>query len=249
MPDALPEPARDLDGEGPIWQQIRRAIARPILNGDWAPGSRVPSEFDLMERYGAARMTVHRAIRSLATDGLVERRRKAGTIVATRPPERPVFEIWNIAAEVARRGGVYRFEMLEQVQLARGDVRRGPIGVDDRTPLLWIVCRHFSDGQVLQLEERLINLAASPEAAAQDFDRVSPGVWLLHNVAWTEAEHAITAEGAPEAVAIRLETTRDAACLVVERRTWNGGEPVTYVRLWHPGDRHRLVGRFKPVQA
>ncbi|HWK45481.1 MAG TPA: UTRA domain-containing protein [Stellaceae bacterium] len=249
MPDALPEPARDLDGDGPIWQQIRRAIARPILNGDWAPGSRVPSEFDLMERYGAARMTVHRAIRSLASDGLVERRRKSGTIVAVRPPERPVFEIWNIAAEVERRGAAYRFELLERVLLEPGDERGGPIGVDDGTPLLWLVCRHFSDGQVLQLEERLINLAASPDAAEQDFDRVSPGLWLLHNVAWTEAEHAITAEGAPEAISAPLDVAPDAACLVVERRTWNGLEPVTYVRLWHPGDRHRLVGRFKPVRA
>jgi GntR family histidine utilization transcriptional repressor len=30
----------------------------------------------------------------------------------------------------------------------------------------------------------------------------------------------------------------------VERRTWNGEAPVTYARLWHPGSRHRLVGRF-----
>ncbi|MDB6013461.1 MAG: hypothetical protein JWL65_5711, partial [Gammaproteobacteria bacterium] len=29
-----------LDGNGPIWQQIRRVLARPILSGEWPPGTR-----------------------------------------------------------------------------------------------------------------------------------------------------------------------------------------------------------------
>ena len=70
-----------LDGEGPLHQQIRRAIARPILAGAWPPGSRIPSEHELMARYGVSRMTVNRALGSLAEEGLVERKRKAGTVV------------------------------------------------------------------------------------------------------------------------------------------------------------------------
>ena len=62
-----------LDGGGPIWQQIRRALVGPILDGEWPPGTRIPSEMELAERFGASRMTVCKAIQSLATDGLVQR--------------------------------------------------------------------------------------------------------------------------------------------------------------------------------
>src|ERR671913_1575743 len=93
-----------LDGDGPLHQQIRRAIARPILAGAWAPGRRIPSEHELMARFGVSRMTVNRALASLAGEGLVERKRKSGTVVAPPSAERAVFEIWDITAEMARAG-------------------------------------------------------------------------------------------------------------------------------------------------
>ena len=90
MIDDLP----DLDGQGPLWQQIRRALIRPIVDGTWPPDTKIPKELEIIARYGAARMTVHRALRSIAAEGLVARRRRFGTVVAARPPERPVLEIW-----------------------------------------------------------------------------------------------------------------------------------------------------------
>ena len=72
----------ELDGDGPLWLQIRRALAQPILDGRWPVGARVPGEAELTAHYGAARMTVNKALHSLAEDGLVERRRRRGTVVA-----------------------------------------------------------------------------------------------------------------------------------------------------------------------
>src|ERR1700747_3593529 len=78
-----------LDGGGPIWQQIRRALVGTILDGEWPPGTRIPGELALARRFHASRMTVYKAIQSLANDGLVQRRRKSGTVVAERALERP----------------------------------------------------------------------------------------------------------------------------------------------------------------
>jgi len=73
----------------PIWQQIRRAIARPIVTGQWPPGTRIPAELDLTKRFRTSRMTVGKAVQSLAQEGFVERKRKLGTVVADGPHERP----------------------------------------------------------------------------------------------------------------------------------------------------------------
>lgn len=53
-----------LDGEGPVYDQIRQAILSRIRSGSWAPGYRLPSEADLCDHFGTARMTVSRALRS-----------------------------------------------------------------------------------------------------------------------------------------------------------------------------------------
>jgi GntR family transcriptional regulator, histidine utilization repressor len=241
----LSDEALELDGIGPLWQQIQRAIARPILSGAWQAGTRVPSEIDLMARFGAARMTVHRALRNLAGDGLVARKRRAGTVVASPPPERPVFEIWDVAAEIEAAGSAYRFDLIERAPVPPADPRRALLDAD--TELLSLTLRHCADDRPVQFEERLINLAAAPAARDETFTSVPPGRWLLRHVDWTEAEHTISAREAPGAIAALLDIEPGSACLIVERRTWNGTLPVTFARLWHPGATRRLIGRFDRV--
>ena len=235
-----------LDGTGPIWKQIRRSLAGPIVSGAWPPGTRIPTEAALTRIFRASRMTVGKAIQSLASDGLVQRRRKLGTVVAERALERPVFEIWDVPDLVARSGGTYQYRLLECRKLEDDPARREILGVSTRTSLLWMRCLHVYNDKPFQLEERLINIDAAPGVTCQPLDSQGPGRWLLEHVAWTDAEHKISARDAPEEIAAHLQIAPHAACLVVDRRTWNHGAPVTHARLWHPGTAHNLVGHFKP---
>jgi GntR family histidine utilization transcriptional repressor len=237
-----------LDGGGPMWQQIRRALAGPIVNGQWPAGTRIPAEVELALQFGASRMTVSKAIQSLAADGMLHRRRKLGTVVSERAQERPVFEIWDIAEVIARAGGKYSYKLLECCNLAQDSERRELLGVSSRTPTLWIRCLHLSDDKPYQLEERLINVEAAPGVTCHPLDSEGPGRWLLANVPWSDAEHKILAREAPREVAAELQIRTGSACLVVDRRTWNHSTPVTFARMWHPGPTHNLVGHFKPAR-
>lgn len=235
-----------LDGEGPVWLQIRRAVAQRILSGAWAPGARVPAELDLTRHFRTSRMTVSKAIQSLAGEGMLQRRRKIGTVVSERAQERPVFEIWDTADIITRAGGVYSYRLLECAAVRDDDERRDLLQVGDTAPLLWIRCLHLSDDAPFQLEERLVNVGAAPGIADVNLEDTAPGPWLVAHVPWTQAEHTISACEAGPAESAALHLRAGAACLVVERRTWNGDVPVTLARLWHPGAQHRLKGRFEP---
>jgi GntR family transcriptional regulator, histidine utilization repressor len=247
---SLPYPLMPaLDGDGPIWQQIRRALADPILNGEWPPGTRIPTEVFLSKKFRISRMTASKAVQQLVADGLVQRRRKVGTLVSERALERPIFEIWDIADLVARNGGVYAYRLLECRKLGPDPERRELLGVSIRTPLLWMRCLHLSDGTPIQLEERLINIDAAPNITCLPLETQGPGSWLVSQVPWTDAEHKISARGAPAEVAAELQVAPDTACLVVDRRTWNESAPVTLARLWHPGgSQHSLVGHFRSAR-
>jgi GntR family transcriptional repressor for pyruvate dehydrogenase complex len=56
-----------------------------IISDEIAEGSRLPSERELAERFGASRPTVSQALRSLSLMGLVEIRHGSGAYVVRRP--------------------------------------------------------------------------------------------------------------------------------------------------------------------
>ena len=65
----------------PKHRQVFEALQRAIRSGRWKQGERIPSEAELVRRFGASRITVGRAVRDLQIAGLVERRAGSGTFV------------------------------------------------------------------------------------------------------------------------------------------------------------------------
>jgi DNA-binding GntR family transcriptional regulator len=65
----------------PMYRQIAEDLRYQIESGRLAPGSQLPTELDLRERYNASRNTVRDAIKWLANLGLVETRPGQGTYV------------------------------------------------------------------------------------------------------------------------------------------------------------------------
>lgn len=196
-----------------------------------------------MEQYRCARMTVGKAIGALVSEGLIERRKKAGSFVARPRLRTAVLEIPDVAAVILARGETYRFELSNRRRLAAGedlDTRFTETG--DRVAIDGV---HIASDRPFAHEHRLVSLAAAPGAGEADFGDRSPGSWLLDNVPWTVARHRITARQAAD-LALPLGVPRASACLQVERWTWRQADPVTYVRQVFPGDRYDLVAEFSP---
>jgi GntR family transcriptional regulator len=55
----------------PIYQQIADELRQGIANGRYLPGRALPSETELAASLGVARLTVRKAVRVLADEGLV----------------------------------------------------------------------------------------------------------------------------------------------------------------------------------
>jgi GntR family histidine utilization transcriptional repressor len=232
-----------------LHQRIRSDLEAKILSGRWAPGKRIPFEHELIATYGCARMTVNRALTELVRAGLIERRRRAGSFVARPRAQSAVLAIPDLKAEVESRGERYGYALLSRRRRLAGPRDETELGVAQGTPVLALTSLHLAAGRPLALETRLLNLPAVPEAERTNFTATPPGSWLLEHVPWTEAEHRITAAGADRVTARRLGTALGSACLVVDRRTWRSGEPITAVRQVFPGERYHLVARFAPQEG
>lgn len=219
---------------------IREQIEGLILSGALKPGDRVPSEQELVAEHGVARMTVSRALSDLVSAGLVVRRRKAGSFVAAPPSEEKLLGVPDMRETLA---GHAHAVLKRAVRVANGADRARLGALPKGAKVLALLVRHDSQGVPAAMEDRLVSLDAVPEAADESFVEAPPGTWLLERVPWTEAEHRIRAAAADAGMAAVLGMAAGAPCLVMERRTWRGDQPVTAARITWPGDRHEVTVR------
>ncbi|MBP1852927.1 DNA-binding FadR family transcriptional regulator [Rhizobium halophytocola] len=68
-------------GAGTLVSHVSDVLRQAILNGEYAPGDKLPSEAQLTEAHGVSRTVVREAIAFLRYEGLVEARQGAGVFV------------------------------------------------------------------------------------------------------------------------------------------------------------------------
>ncbi len=76
-----------VDYNSPIYIQLREVVRAKIEDGEFSPGTAIPSEHELMSTYGINRTTVRNAIDGLVSEGLLKRVKGKGVYVIT-PIER-----------------------------------------------------------------------------------------------------------------------------------------------------------------
>jgi DNA-binding GntR family transcriptional regulator len=78
------------EDDGPLWRVIADQLRDDIGNEVYAPGTSLPGETAMAERYQTSRPTVRRAIFELAAEGLISAAQGRGTFVRARPDRRPI---------------------------------------------------------------------------------------------------------------------------------------------------------------
>lgn len=225
------------------FRDVKEYIRRRIVAGEWAPGDLIPNEVDLAAEFQCARATVNRAVRELAEEGLVERKRKAGTRVRTSPLRHARFEIPIVRHEIAASGKTYRYALVSHEVVEAPGWLRARMKLETDGQVLHLNCMHYADGNPYQFEDRWINLAALPQAQEADFSEIGPNEWLVKTVPFSDAEISFSATAADELLSGHLGCAKGEPLFLAERSTWWRGQSITYVRqVFQRG--HRMTSRF-----
>lgn len=229
----------------PRYQAVKAHILERIRSGAWGPGDRISSEHELVAELGLSRMTVNRALRELAEEGLLLRVAGVGSFVAEPKAQSALLAVSSLAEEIRGRGHEHRCDVLRVVRESATMEVAAALGLSTGSSVFHALCVHRENGVPVQIEDRYVNPQAAPAFADQDFRDLQPGEYLLREVPLDEVEHVVDAVASTPEEAELLGIRSGAPCLVLTRRTWTGALPVTFVRCIHPGTRYRLGTRFR----
>jgi GntR family histidine utilization transcriptional repressor len=231
--------------ERPVYEQVKGWIRQHIANGEWRPGDVVPSEAALVERFAISRMTANRALRELATEGLVTRVQGSGTRVAQLHRISSQLVIRDIHEEIVERGHVPGTRVLKVEAEKAGPELAESLGLRKGTRVFHSVMVHLENGVPILYEDRYVNPLAAPNYLETDFTRESPTLHLLRNAPLTEASYTIEACLPGAEVAKALDVRASDPCLVMVRRTVSGAHVASVARQVYPGSRYSFSGQFQ----
>ena len=79
-----------------LYMQVKNLLEARIGQGEWMPGSVIPSEINLAQELGVSQGTVRKAITELVENNVLKRKQGLGTFVATHDPQRALFHFFHI---------------------------------------------------------------------------------------------------------------------------------------------------------
>jgi len=229
----------------PAYEQVKAFIKTRISAGTWKPGDPVPSEAALAAQFGISRMTVNRALRELAGEGMVTRVQGSGTRVAELHRISSRLTIRDIHEEVAERGHVHTTRvLLVEAEKASADLAR-TLGLRTGAKVFHTLLVHLENGVPIQYEDRYVNPVAAPDFLATDFTQTTPTHHLLLHSPLTGASYSIEACLPTAQEAKQLGIKRSEPCLAMMRRTVSGALVASVARLTYPGTRYSFTGQFQ----
>ncbi|NVO54866.1 UTRA domain-containing protein [Rhodobacteraceae bacterium B1Z28] len=218
------------------FQVVRDEVKRRIESRIWPQGSLLPTETLLAEEFNCARATVNRALRELADQGFVERKRKSGTRVKKEPSKHAKLEFSLTRQMVESQNAAYRYALVERNVMPSPGWLTSQLSMSPDARVLHLICMHYADNHPFQHEERWINIDAIPDVEQASLSEQGPHEWLLNASPFTDAEIAFCAISADRRLAEFMGTTAGTSMIQLERTTWKDGVPITFARMTHhPG--------------
>ncbi len=241
------------DGSGrPLYDRVYRVIANAIERGDLAPGDRIPAERALCEQLGVSRVTVRRAFRRLAEDGLIVSGVGRGSFVSQGAPVgEPPNELMSFSEMARAQGFEPSSRLLSAGSRPAGIEEAEAFGIVPGAAVFELRRLRYLDGVAIALDVSRVPLSLAPELAATDFTAASLYRTMdAAGVSPTAAEYVIGAVPTSGEDAALLELPEGAPVLEVSTRTYDDRERLVELgTILYRGDRYRFRSQLTRRRA
>lgn len=161
-------------GNLPKYKVIEDDLLNKIKNGTYKPGTLIPKEMELMEIYSVSRPTVRQAIQVLVNKGLLEKRKRRGTIVKqSKISQEFTHTIKSFNAEVKDKGFIPQTHVLFfQKELPNEEVCKS-LKISSRDYVYKLVRLRYADNRPIVLVTTYMPYDLFTDLNQYDFNKVS----------------------------------------------------------------------------
>jgi len=129
-------PLLNHDSKMPLHRQAEEQLRKLIKDNHYKEGDLFPKETDLARRWGISRNTLRQAIHNLVNDGLLERKKRSGTLVKKKKITTDLSNWFSFTHEMELKGMPFKdlFHLVKTVK-ANADVAKG-FGIEKDSKLI-----------------------------------------------------------------------------------------------------------------
>ena len=228
----------------PAYRKIQNAVQHQIESGRLRPGDAVESERALARLHRVSLMTARHALAALELEGVVQRRRGAGTFVA--PPKIHFNRLMSFTEQMAARNLPARSKILH-FGLVNGEQEvAAKLALPSEGKLLKIERLRLGVDDPFALEICFLPVADFPGLTRAHTERGSLFSVLEQkfSVALSYADEEVDATAADRRTAQLLQISNGSPLLRIRQVLYSTkAKPVIYVTGLYPSDRHTLLIR------
>jgi GntR family transcriptional regulator len=224
-----------VSGRTLLADRLRDELLEEITSSQLQPGTKLPTEGQLVKRFNVSRATVREAVRALVEAGYVTRRRGSGSYVTERRRmphglDSTLSYLAMIESAGARAGMHLLAAAFEQCSEHDGPLQLSP----GETVLVVERVRTADDRPVIYSHDRI---PARLLRADLDLRKLDPSLFALLTSAGHAADHAtatLRAVASTSRTAAALGIRRGKPLLYIEEIDYDrDGTPVMLSREWH----------------
>jgi GntR family transcriptional regulator len=224
----------------PLYARVLEALRSDLAAGVWRPGDQMPTEPDLMGRFGVSRITIRQALSELVHAGVLYRRSGKGTFVTQPKIEQELHALTGFVEDMIALGMRATARVVSVERVPADATVAQYLEVPQGRQVLRIERVRLGNDEPLSFDVTYLPPALGERVAREDLS-VHPIFTLLedkYGIPLGYADYRIHAATADAHVARQLEIARGAPVLVIERMAYSdNGTPLDCERLHYRGDR------------
>lgn len=229
----------------PKYYGVKRQLLE--LTGVMTPGTAVPPERELAQRFGTSRTTVRQALAELAVEGRLLRMQGKGTFVA-KPKVAQVLELTGYTEDMRAHGLQPRTVILDTGYIVAEEQLAGYLSIRAGGRVLRVHRLRLADGEPMSIDVSYLPARRFPglRRNLQKNASLYQTLTSAYGIELAEAEETIeTALAGPEDARL-LGVDVGLPLLLVSRHSFDAsGSPVEWARSWYRGDRYKIVTRLR----
>ncbi|GAA3964619.1 GntR family transcriptional regulator [Allohahella marinimesophila] len=233
----------------PLYLQIRDALKKQILNGEYAPYERLPSEAKLMAAFEVSRITVRQALRDLHAEGLVFSSQGKGTFASKPKAMQDVKHLEGFAEAMTAKGYEASARLISIRETRPSKDVETQLEIGPKEDVVEVVRVRYLNREPVSVDTSWFPMAVGKKLFSRNLaGDIFPLLENLLQVRLGRADVSLEARPADADIAKLLEMEPGSPIMWVQRLTRDANDrPIDYEYLAVRGDSYKY--RFQIQRA